>query len=313
MKTLSIDIETYSDVPLQKTGVYRYCESPNFEILLFAYSVDNAPVEVVDLACGEKIPEEVLAALEDETVIKWAFNASFERICLSRFLGYPTGQYLDPESWRCSMIWSATMGLPLSLEGVGAVLGLEKQKLTEGKDLIKYFCQPCTPTKTNGQRTRNRPFHAPDKWASFKRYNIRDVETEMGIQQKLRKFPVPDSVWEEYHIDQEINDRGVRLDMELVHQAIESQFTSNEYKQLLKGLHIRQSMDGKSRWADNIMIERWFRSLKTELIYINEFRTPRELRQSIRSYIDDYNRLRPHESLDYTTPDAVYYASFRVA
>lgn len=228
MKTLSIDIETYSDVPLQKTGVYRYCESPNFEILLFAYSVDNAPVEVVDLACGEKIPEEVLAALEDETVIKWAFNASFERICLSRFLGYPTGEYLDPESWRCSMIWSATMGLPLSLEGVGAVLGLEKQKLTEGKDLIKYFCQPCAPTKTNGQRTRNRPFHAPDKWAAFKLYNIRDVETEMGIQQKLRKFPVPDSVWEEYHIDQEINDRGVRLDMELVHQAIEMDTRSRE-------------------------------------------------------------------------------------
>ena len=228
MKTLSIDIETYSDVPLQKTGVYRYCESPNFEILLFAYSVDNAPVEVIDLACGEKIPEEVLAALEDETVIKWAFNASFERICLSRFLGYPTGEYLDPESWRCSMIWSATMGLPLSLEGVGAVLGLEKQKLTEGKDLIKYFCQPCAPTKTNGQRTRNRPFHAPDKWAAFKRYNIRDVETEMGIQQKLRKFPVPDSVWEEYHIDQEINDRGVRLDMELVHQAIEMDTRSRE-------------------------------------------------------------------------------------
>ena len=228
MKTLSIDIETYSDVPLQKTGVYRYCESPNFEILLFAYSVDNVPVEVVDLACGEKIPEEVLAALEDENVIKWAFNASFERICLSRFLGYPTGEYLNPESWRCSMIWSATMGLPLSLEGVGAVLGLEKQKLTEGKDLIKYFCQPCAPTKTNGQRTRNRPFHAPDKWAAFKRYNIRDVETEMGIQQKLRKFPVPDSVWEEYHIDQEINDRGVRLDMELVHQAIEMDTRSRE-------------------------------------------------------------------------------------
>lgn len=221
MKTLSIDIETYSDQPIQKTGVYRYCESPEFEILLFSYSVDNAPVEVVDLACGEKIPEEVLAALADETVIKWAFNASFERICLSRFLGYPTGHYLDPESWRCSMIWSATMGLPLSLEGVGTVLGLEKQKLTEGKDLIKYFCQPCAPTKTNGQRTRNRPFHAPDKWEAFKRYNIRDVEVEMAIQQKLRKFPVPDSVWEEYHIDQEINDRGVRLDMDLVKKAIE--------------------------------------------------------------------------------------------
>ena len=228
MKTLSIDIETYSDVPLPKTGVYRYCESPNFEILLFAYSVDNGPVQVVDLACGEMIPPDVKNALEDESVIKWAFNASFERICLSRFLGYPTGEYLDPESWRCSMIWAATMGLPLSLEGVGAVLGLEKQKLAEGKDLIKYFCQPCAPTKSNGGRTRNLPFHAPDKWAMFKKYNIRDVETEMGIQQKLHRFPVPDFVWDEYHLDQEINDRGVRLDMELVKQAIEMDDKSRE-------------------------------------------------------------------------------------
>lgn len=228
MKTLSIDIETFSDVQLPKTGVYRYCESPNFEILLFAYSVDAGPVQVVDLACGEKIPEAIIAALEDDTVIKWVFNASFERICLSRFLGYPTGEYLNPESWRCSMIWAATMGLPLSLEGVGTVLGLEKQKLTEGKDLIKYFCQPCAATKSNGGRTRNKPFHAPDKWEAFKRYNIRDVETEMGIQKKLHKFPVPDSVWEEYHIDQEINDRGVRLDMELVHQAIEMDSRSRE-------------------------------------------------------------------------------------
>lgn len=228
MKTLSIDIETYSDVPLPKTGVYRYCESPNFEILLFAYSIDSQPVQIVDLACGEKIPEEIIAALEDDTIIKWAFNAAFERICLSRFLGYPTGTYLNPEGWRCSMIWAATMGLPLSLEGVGAVLGLEKQKLTEGKDLIKYFCQPCAPTKANGGRTRNKPFHAPDKWETFKRYNIRDVETEMGIQYKLRKFPVPDSAWDEYHIDQEINDRGVKLDMELVHQAIAMDTRSRE-------------------------------------------------------------------------------------
>lgn len=228
MKTLSIDIETYSDVQLPKTGVYRYCESDNFEILLFAYSIDSQPVHVVDLACGETIPEEIIIALEDDTVIKWAFNAAFERICLSRFLGYPTGTYLSPESWHCSMIWAATMGLPLSLEGVGAVLGLEKQKLTEGKDLIKYFCQPCAATKANGGRTRNRPFHAPDKWEAFKRYNIRDVETEMGIQHKLRKFPVPDAVWEEYHIDQEINDRGVRLDMELVHQAIAMDTRSRE-------------------------------------------------------------------------------------
>lgn len=220
MKTLSIDIETYSSTPLQKSGVYRYVEAPDFEILLFAYSVDAGPVQVIDLACGEHITKEILAALEDETVIKWAFNASFERICLSRFLGYPTGDYIDPESWRCSMIWAATMGLPLSLEGVGAVLGLEKQKLSEGKDLIKYFCQPCAPTKVNGQRTRNRPFYAPDKWTDFKRYNIRDVETEMGIQQRLYKFPVPEMVWDEYHLDQQINDIGVRLDLELVQQAL---------------------------------------------------------------------------------------------
>ena len=228
MNTLSIDIETYSDISLQKTGVYRYCESPNFEILLFGYSIDSGPVQVVDLACGEHIPKEVLAALEDDSVIKWAFNAAFERVCLSRYLGYPTGEYLDPESWHCSMVWAATMGLPLSLEGVGAVLGLEKQKLTEGKELIKYFCQPCLPTKANGQRTRNRPFHAPDKWGLFKRYNARDVEAEMGIQQKLSKFPVPPQVWEEYDIDQEINDRGVRIDMELVEQAIQMDARSRQ-------------------------------------------------------------------------------------
>ena len=228
MKTLSIDIETYSDIPLQKTGVYRYCESPNFEILLFGYSIDSGPVQVVDLACGEHIPKEVLAALEDDSVIKWAFNAAFERVCLSRYLGYTTGEYLDPESWHCSMVWAATMGLPLSLEGVGAVLGLEKQKLTEGKELIKYFCQPCLPTKANGQRTRNRPFHAPDKRELFKRYNARDVEAEMGIQRKLSKFPVPPQVWEEYDIDQEINDRGVRIDMELVEQAIQMDARSRQ-------------------------------------------------------------------------------------
>jgi len=221
MKKLSIDIETYSDQDLKKCGVYRYVESPAFEILLFAYSIDDKPVEVVDLACGECIPLEVIAAIKDDAVIKWAFNASFERICISRYLGLPTGEYLDPCSWCCSMVWAATMGLPLSLEGVGAVLGLEKQKLTEGKELIKYFCQPCAPTKTNGGRTRNRPSHAPDKWAMFKKYNIRDVEAEMSIQARLAKFPVPQSVWDEYHIDQEINDRGVALDMELVARAIE--------------------------------------------------------------------------------------------
>ena len=256
MQTLSIDLETYSDQPLAKTGVYRYVESPDFEILLFAYSVDGGPVQQIDLACGEKIPSEILSALEDETVTKWAFNANFERICLSRFLGYPTGDYLEPGSWKCSMIWAAYMGLPLSLEGVGAVLGLEKQKLTEGKDLIKYFCQPCAPTKSNGQRTRNLPEHAPDKWLAFKRYNIRDVETEMSIQARLLKYPVPDSVWKEYHLDQEINDRGVGLDMELVRQAIQMDGRSrSELTQAMKeltSLDNPNSVQQMKQWlADN--------------------------------------------------------------
>ena len=237
MKTLSIDIETYSSVSLQKSGVYRYVEAPDFEILLFGYSIDGAPVNVIDLTSGEKIPEDILDALTDDTVTKWAFNANFERICLSQHmknlgmsldpfhdnhpLSTEMARYLNPEGWRCTMIWSAVMGLPLSLEGCGTVLGLKKQKLTEGKDLIKYFCQPCAPTKSNGQRTRNLPRHAPDKWAAFKRYNVRDVETEMSIQQRLQKFPVPDFIWDEYHIDQEINDRGVAIDLPLVRQAID--------------------------------------------------------------------------------------------
>ena len=258
MQTLSIDLETYSDQPLAKTGVYRYVESPDFEILLFAYSVDGGPVRQIDLACGEKIPSEILSALENETVTKWAFNANFERICLSRFLDYPTGDYLEPDSWKCSMVWAAYMGLPLSLEGAGAVLGLEKQKLSEGKDLIKYFCQPCAPTKSNGQRTRNLPKHSPDKWLAFKRYNIRDVETEMSIQARLSKYPVPDSVWEEYHLDQEINDRGVGLDMELVRQAIQMDGRSrSELTQAMKeltSLDNPNSVQQMKQWlADNGM------------------------------------------------------------
>lgn len=256
MQTLSIDLESYSDQPLAKTGVYRYVESPDFEILLFAYSVDGGPVQQIDLACGEKIPPTILAALEDDKVTKWAFNANFERICLSRFLGYPAGDYLEPDSWKCSMVWAAYMGLPLSLEGAGAVLGLEKQKLAEGKDLIKYFCQPCAPTKTNGQRTRNLPEHAPDKWQAFKKYNIRDVETEMSIQARLLKYPVPDSVWEEYHLDQEINDRGVGLDMELVRQAIQMDGRSrSELTQAMKeltSLDNPNSVQQMKQWlADN--------------------------------------------------------------
>ena len=220
MRTVSIDIETYSSVDLAKSGVYRYAESPDFEVLSFGYSIDGGEVHVVDLACGEKLPNEICSALIDPTVIKWAFNAQFERICLSKCLGLPLDQYLDPQSWRCTMIWSAYMGLPLSLEGTGAVLGLEKQKLMEGKDLIRYFCKPCSPTTANSGRTRNLPTHDPDKWAAFKEYNRRDVETEIAIQGKIAKFPVPECIWEEYHLDQEINDRGVALDMEFVRQAI---------------------------------------------------------------------------------------------
>ncbi|WP_275443586.1 DNA polymerase [Petralouisia muris] len=216
MKCISIDIESYSDVDLSKCGVYKYSSSPNFEILLFGYSVDGGEVKVVDVACGEEIPADIMAALSDESVTKWAFNAMFERVCLSNYLG----EWLDPESWKCSMVWSATLGLPLSLENVGTVLGLEKQKLSEGKDLIRYFCVPCKPTKANGGRTRNLPEHDREKWERFKAYNLRDVEAEMQIQQRLSKFPVPEFVWEEYWQDQEINDRGIGVDMEMVKNAI---------------------------------------------------------------------------------------------
>lgn len=224
MRTLSIDIETYSDVDLSKCGVYKYASSPTFEVLLFGYAVDGGDVCVVDLACGEQIPEEVISALSDTSVTKWAFNAMFERVCLSNFLG----EWLEPEGWHCTMVWSATLGLPLSLESAGAALGLEKQKLTEGKDLIRYFCVPCKPTKANGGRTRNRPEHDPEKWERFKAYNLRDVETEMQIQKRLSNFPVPDAIWEEYQLDQEINDRGIGVDMELVRQAIVMDARSRE-------------------------------------------------------------------------------------
>lgn len=228
MKNLGIDIETYSSVDLAKCGVYKYASSPDFEILLFGFSVDGSEVTVIDIASGEEIPKEIFAALNDETVTKWAFNAQFERICLSHFLGCEVGEYLEPKSWKCSMVWSAYMGLPLSLEGAGSVLGLEKQKLSEGKDLIRYFCTPCKPTKTNGGRTRNFPTHDIHKWERFKVYNHRDVEVEMQIQQKLRKFPVPDMVWDEYHLDQEINDRGVCLDRIFAKQAIQMDEISRE-------------------------------------------------------------------------------------
>lgn len=236
MKTISIDIETFSDVNLAKCGVYKYAESSAFEILIFGYAVDGGEAQVIDLAQGECIPDDILDALTDESVTKWAFNASFERVCLSRYLRdlgmrldpfydhHPLSQdcarFLNPAGWKCSMIWSAYMGLPLSLEGAGAVLKLDCQKMKEGKELIRYFCVPCKETKTNGGRTRNLPHHAPDKWALFKSYNKRDVEVEMAIQERLKHYPVPEQVWEEYHLDQEINDRGIAIDRTLVSQAV---------------------------------------------------------------------------------------------
>ena len=237
MKELSMDLETFSSVDIAKCGVYRYADAPDFEILLFGYSVDKGPVQVIDLASGEEVPEVILDALTDESVIKWSFNAEFERICLSRFLrdlgrscnpfvdNHPLAKepsmYLSPEGWHCSKVWSAYMGLPQSLKEVGRVLGLSAQKMDEGKDLIKFFCVPCKATKSNGGRTRNMPSDAPDKWRVFKAYNIRDVEVEMEIKDRLKNYPVPDSVWEEYVISEEINDNGVLVDQELIDNAID--------------------------------------------------------------------------------------------
>ena len=214
MRILSIDIETYSDVDLSKSGVYPYAESDNFEILFFGYSVDGHPPQVIDLANGEQLPDDIIAALTDPNVIKTAYNAMFERICISKHLGLPKGTYLDPTQWHCTMVWAATLGLPMSLAGVGAVLGLDKQKMSEGKDLIKFFCIP------DKDGNRHHPKVHPGKWELFKSYNCRDVEVEIAIQQRLAKYPVPNFVWNEYHLDQQINDRGIGVDMELVRHAI---------------------------------------------------------------------------------------------
>ncbi len=233
IKNLSLDLETKSSVDIGKAGAYKYAESPDFDILLFGVSVNHGPVTVYDLACGDTVPEEIITALSDDRVTKWAYNASFERVCLSVWLrrnypqhfvsysvpGDPAQNYLDPASWKCTLVWAAYNGLPLGLEKVGAVLGFEEQKLKEGKDLIKYFCCPCKPTKSNGGRTWNLPHHAPDKWALFKKYNERDVQVEMQIQERLKNYPVPDFVWDEYHLDQEINDRGM-IDQQMVAQAL---------------------------------------------------------------------------------------------
>ena len=270
IQTLSIDIESYSDADLQKCGVYKYAQSSNFEILLFGVSVNGGEVIVYDLAQGEELPMDIITALADDTVTKWAFNAAFERVCLSVWLqrNYPqcfcsysinedtVGDYLDPAAWKCSCVWSAYMGLPLSLAGTGTVLGLEEQKLKEGKDLIRYFCVPCKPTKVNGGRTRNLPEHDMKKWNLFKFYNKRDVEVEMSIQDRLKKYPVPDFVWEEYHLDQEINDRGIALDMDVVENAIafdaKSKAELAEKMQELTDLDNPNSVVQMKQWlADN--------------------------------------------------------------
>jgi len=270
INSLSLDLETFSNVDLNKCGVYKYAQSSAFEILLFGVSVNGGEVQVYDLAQGESVPMEIIKALTDNSVLKWAFNASFERVCLSVWLQkhYPqyfesysihedtVGDYLDPSAWRCSMVWSAYMGLPLSLAGAGAVLGLSEQKLKEGKDLIRYFCVPCRPTQANGGRTRNLPEHDVQKWETFKAYNKRDVEVEMSIQDRLKKYPVPDFVWEEYHIDQEINDRGIALDRTLVKNAIafdeKSKAELSEKMQELTNLDNPNSVQQMKQWlADN--------------------------------------------------------------
>lgn len=268
IKTISIDIETYSSVNLLKSGVYRYAESPDFEILLFAYSVNEGPVQVVDLAQGEELPEEVLAALTDDQIIKWAYNAGFERVCLSSWLrrnhpdyfkSYSVQEdsvrfFLDPGAWRCSRVWGAYMGLPLSLKGIGAVLKLDEQKMAEGADLIKYFCVPCRPTKKNGGRTRNYWYHDKEKWDLFKRYNRRDVEVELGIKDRLARFPVPDFIWDEYHLSEEINDRGIMIDRELVEQAVKidtlTKVDITEKMKKLTGLENPNSVMQLKGWLD---------------------------------------------------------------
>lgn len=261
MKYICIDIETYSEADLSKCGVYRYAEDPSFEILLFGYSLDGAPVQVIDLASGEKIPDEIIQAIKDDGVIKWAFNAQFERICLSAYLSDGDIKYLNPASWRCSMIWAATLGLPLSLEGVGAVLKLENQKMAEGKALIRYFSSPCSPTKANGGRTRNLPHHAPDKWRLFKEYNARDVEVEMAIRDKLRNYPVSDAIWDEYILDQQINDRGIMVDMDVARNAIN--IDSRIYDEIMQRL---RSITGLENPGSVMQMRQWLleRGMETD-------------------------------------------------
>ena len=255
MESINIDIESFSSVDLSKCGVYRYASSPDFDILLFGYSVDGGDVHVVDLCQGEEIPADIVAALSDDSVIKWSYNNNFERVSLSNYFG----TWFEPGSWRCTMVWAAYLGLPRSLEDVGAVLGLEKQKLSEGKELIRYFCVPCKQTKANGGRTRNLPGHDREKWERFKAYNLRDVEAEMQIQQRLSRFLVPEFVWEEYRQDQEINDRGIGVDMEMVRNAIaidgRSKAELSAAMKELTGLENPNSVQQMKQWLSENGVE----------------------------------------------------------
>ena len=259
MKTLSIDIETYSDIDLGKSGVYRYADSPNFDILLFGYSIDGSPVEVIDLASGEELPEFIIEALISNEIVKTAFNAQFERVCLMKYLSKNKPIYLDPSSWRCSTVQAAMLGLPLSLDAVGKVLRLEEQKMSEGKALIRYFCMHCKATAANGGRSRNLPSDAPEKWMAFKNYNVRDVEVELAIREKLAAYPIPDKEQEFYVLDQKINDRGLLVDMALVDEAISCnhQFTvaATERAYELTGLENPNSVSQLKEWLRDRGVE----------------------------------------------------------
>ena len=258
MNALHIDIETFSEANLQKTGVYPYVEDASFEILLFGVSIDDGPVTVYDLKQGDTVPEEILDALQDNSITKWAFNAQFERVCLSRYLWdlnrLKRGIYLDPRGWRCDMIWAGYLGFPMSLKGAGAALQLDEQKMEEGKEMITYFCKPYRPTSKNDYGDRNLPHHAPEKWELFKAYNKRDVEVELSIAEKLSNHPVPDFVWEEYWIDQEINDRGILIDLPMVIGAIELDQQSQH--------HLKEEMKSITRLsnpASVLQMQRWLR------------------------------------------------------
>ena len=251
---MGIDIETYSSVPLPRCGVYRYCDAPDFEILLFSYAFDDAPVKTIDLASGETLPKEVISALEDPGIIKVAYNAQFERVCLSRYLGH----WLDPHQWRCTMVMAAYLTLPGRLADAAVALGTTEKKMEEGKDLLRYFSVPCKPTKTNGGRTRNLPADAPEKWAVYKQYNAQDVETERAIRKALEKYPLPEREWAYYALDQQINDRGVRVDRLLVKQAmrVDQAFSEQAFQraQELTGLENPGSVNQLKAWlADQNM------------------------------------------------------------